>query len=107
MAGCELAEQSDKRLKMRMDGMAFTLNAAADSEASRPKKFTDGTAWAIKDAQASGRRLAANTYNAWTLLEYDVNRFCVRNPPLYKKKATEVLWGKPQNVGPHGIILFW
>lgn len=103
----ELEALAQRQATYRNTGMAGTLKAAAASEAIRPARLRDSLEFARRDLDHSARRLADDARTAGELLGADAKRFFVTNPPLYRRKIAELAWGRPDQIAPNAIILFW
>ncbi|MBK8913219.1 MAG: hypothetical protein IPM64_01225 [Phycisphaerales bacterium] len=105
-AGCAQRELSDRRLAARERGVQNTLAVWKRGEADAPRRVdrTLGVAGQQLDRDVQKTEAAPARIGGW--IDFDTQRW-MNNQPVYRRHIENQLHGKPDEVEPHAIILFW
>lgn len=106
LAGCETSPAAKRRLQMREERFARTVDTWARSEAGRPAKVERDIAFVEQNLERQAVRLERAIHWVETWPARDVKRFRDRGP-LYLDKAGKIMWGKPEGLEPTAITMFF
>ncbi len=90
----------------RVDQLGRTIEVAARSEAERPDRLERSLAHAAWYFEHQAERFEANVEGAQWYIERDFRR-AERRLPHAADRAGEILYGKPENIEPTAILLFF
>ena len=105
--GCQHQDLAERRARMRRDNIARTVNMIERSEASRPARMGRTLTAIDRRARLDARNTVLNGERVENQVKRSFRRWQDRQPYYRKGIDRFLLRGKPENIEPTAIILFW
>jgi hypothetical protein len=105
-AGCQHQALAERRLGYRADALHWTAETLARSEQMHWEDLGDGLAYIPENEQRHAEWLAQSAEGAAQMLRDDVERWQQRQP-LYWKEFGRILRGRPEEIEPNAIVMFY
>lgn len=105
-AGCRHHDLAAGRLEARQAKLHQTAETWAQTEQSRPSRLARTAQHGVWYFQHQAEELDRNLSGAARYLERDLRRWRDRQR-VYREKALDLLYGKPERIEPNAIILFY
>jgi hypothetical protein len=106
LTGCQHKQFADERADRRAGVMQHTLETIAESEAVRPARLERAGRWIEKEIADDVVNTEQNAGEFVEFFRRDFDRFKNRQTD-YQRTIGEILYGKPENLEPNAIRLFW
>ena len=107
VAGCQQQQMAERRAQMRFHNIAFVVGAMERSEASRPGRINNTFGVIERKWRLDVENTRRNGELVIEFFDRDFRRWEQQQPEYRDAFERLILRGKPENIEPTAIILFW
>gem|GEM_PF-1909670 len=104
--GCQPSSLASRRVQARLERVSDTAQTWAAREQSRPDKLQRAAEFIDRDLRQNAERLRRDGQYVVQWQARNVTHWRARQP-VYRDKAAQLLWGKPERIERSAIILFF
>lgn len=105
-AGCQHQQKADRRVAQRLENIRGVAEYVAKDGSRRSAKLAEMGRRIDREARRDAAKLARDVREVNRLAALDVRRWNERQP-VYRKSIAREFWGKPQNIEPVFIDMFY
>ena len=106
-AGCQHRQMAERRAQMRRESLGYVVDSIVRSEASRPARMNDTFGAIDRKWRLDVENTRRNGELVVEFFERDFRRWEQQQPEYRGAIERLFLHGKPENIEPTAIILFW
>lgn len=106
-AGCQHPGFARAQWDSRVERMKYPLRQFAAAEARRPEKLRAAFDWIEQSIQNDAEKFERDLEGVGAWFQRDVDRFQARQRGPYQRGLEEFFGGKPQNIEPNAIQMFF
>ena len=107
VTGCQHQQMAERRAQMRRDNVDYVVDSIVRSEASRPGRVDNTVGLIERRWRLDVENTRRNGELVHEYFERDFQRWEDRQPAYRSAIERLILRGKPENIEPTAIILFW
>ncbi len=105
--GCQHQQMAERRAQMRRENIGYVVDSIVRSEASRPARMNDTFGAIERKRRLDVENTRRNGALVQDYFDRGFRRWEERQPAYRDGIERLILHGKPENIEPTAIILFW